>query len=146
MTPNDVITSSTRRTHCATLLAVGPWPPPWRDNGKHNKTFPSELIMFGFAAQSLLLRPLSWARAQATPVCMTFWRSKSCLKTNKSAAKRFRVQGNGKLKRCVFVLLCVLMSVDSTSRFSLIHSFFLLEITLVRRTIQGSSHGVETID
>lgn len=99
MTPNDVITSSTRRTHCATLLAVGPWPPPWRDNGKHNKTFPSELIMFGFAAQSLLLRPLSWARAQATPVCMTFWRSKSCLKTNKSAAKRFRVQGNGKLKR-----------------------------------------------
>ncbi|KAI2508070.1 hypothetical protein MHU86_6362 [Fragilaria crotonensis] len=76
--------------------------------------------MLRFASSSVLLRPLSWAFAAcARPLqgvvaqpqlqyqrvqrpqlaFLTMWRSKSCLKTNKSVAKRFRTRGDGSLKR-----------------------------------------------
>jgi hypothetical protein len=68
--------------------------------------------MLQFVTSSLMLRPMSWAFGAAgrfqqqlpalcAPNALIVWRAKSCLKTNKSAAKRFRVRGNGSLKRLV---------------------------------------------
>mmetsp|Transcript_30866 Transcript_30866/g.50994 ORF Transcript_30866/g.50994 Transcript_30866/m.50994 type:complete len:103 (+) Transcript_30866:61-369(+) len=51
---------------------------------------------------SLLMRPLvSWtsSASPASAFMTTFWRGKCGIKTNKSAAKRFGIRGNGSLKR-----------------------------------------------
>eukprot|EP01082_Thalassiosira_pseudonana_P004887 g4131.t1 g4131 contig15:409984-410503(-) len=67
------------------------------------RSFPSTLSFaskpsFNFGFGGLLGRGLLLSRVQP-PLVLLGERGKCCLKTNKSAAKRFRVRGNGRLRR-----------------------------------------------
>ena len=68
--------------------------PPLRSASSHTPSFAARSIDYGRTSLSY------WFNNIRSPlVLMNGIREKSCLQTNKSAAKRFIVRGNGRIKR-----------------------------------------------
>ena len=69
-------------------------------NGGRMNTYGGRDILFG-GSTNVCISPI-----------LTAIRTKCCLRTNKSAAKRFRVMGNGRIKRYVCFSFLVLFVLD----------------------------------